>query len=68
MRRADGLLAIIVRARRPTMVSIHRTLLVNVHLRRCTAVLLETPYAFQENVDDVSTRRGATSPEASAWT
>src|SRR5882762_4248596 len=38
------------------MVSIHRTLLANVHLRQCTAVLLETPYAFQENVDDVSTR------------
>jgi len=57
MRRADGLLAIIGSGETsPTMVSIHRTLLANVHLRRCAAVLLETPYAFQENVDDVSTR------------
>ena len=57
MRRADGLLAIIGSGETsPTMVSIHRTLLANVHLRQCTAVLLETPYAFQENVDDVSTR------------
>jgi hypothetical protein len=40
----------------PTMVTVHRDLLTRLGRRRPEALLLATPYAFQENADSVSTR------------
>ncbi len=40
----------------PTMVTVHRALVARLGLDRPRAVLLETPYRFQENADDISAR------------
>src|ERR1700720_4523824 len=40
----------------PTMVTVHRHLLSRLGLSRPQAILLATPYAFQENAADVSAR------------
>src|ERR1700677_306998 len=40
----------------PTMVTVHRALVSRLAAKRPRAVLLETPYAFQENAADVSAR------------
>lgn len=40
----------------PTMVTLHKELVSRLGSGRCRAVLLETPYAFQENAADVSAR------------
>jgi hypothetical protein len=40
----------------PTMVTVHRDLLTRLGLRRPRALLLATPYAFQENAASVSAR------------
>jgi hypothetical protein len=40
----------------PTMVTVHRTLVSRLGLNRPQAIVLATPYAFQENVADVSAR------------
>jgi hypothetical protein len=40
----------------PTMVTMHRTLVGRLRLERPRAVLLETPYRFQVNADDLSAR------------
>jgi hypothetical protein len=40
----------------PTMVTTHRTLVGRLRLERPRAVLLETPYRFQVNADDLSAR------------
>src|SRR5260370_36135478 len=40
----------------PTMVTVHRDLLARLGLDRPRAVVLATPYAFQENAADVSAR------------
>jgi hypothetical protein len=40
----------------PTMVTVHRALVSKLAAKRPRAVLLETPYAFQENAADVSAR------------
>jgi hypothetical protein len=40
----------------PTMVTVHRDLLTRLHRRRPQALLLATPYAFQENAASVSAR------------
>jgi hypothetical protein len=40
----------------PTMVTVHRTLVSRLLVRQPRAVVLETPYAFQENAADVSAR------------
>jgi len=40
----------------PTMVTVHRDLLVRLSTRRPRALLLSTPYAFQENAASVSAR------------
>jgi hypothetical protein len=40
----------------PTMVTVHRDLLARLSLRRPRALLLSTPYAFQENAASVSAR------------
>jgi hypothetical protein len=42
----------------PTMVTVHRDLVSRLGLARPRAVLLATPYAFQENAADVSARAG----------
>lgn len=55
-----GLLAIIGSGETsPTMVSVHKDLVARLGSARPRAVLLETPYAFQENVADVSARAQA---------
>jgi len=43
----------------PTMVTVHRALAARLAASRPTAVLLDTPYAFQENAADVSARARA---------
>ena len=43
----------------PTMVTVHRLLAARLAAGAATAVLLDTPYAFQENVADVSGRARA---------
>jgi len=43
----------------PTMVTVHRALAARLAPGRCPAVLLDTPYAFQENAADVSARARA---------
>ena len=40
----------------PTMVTVHRDLVSRLGLNRPRAIMLATPYAFQENATDVSTR------------
>jgi cyanophycinase-like exopeptidase len=40
----------------PTMVTVHRALVSRLAAKRPRAVLLQTPYAFQENAADVSAR------------
>ena len=40
----------------PTMVTVHRALVARLGMDRPRAVLLETPYRFQENADDISAR------------
>src|ERR1017187_5136822 len=40
----------------PTMVTVHRDLLARLRVRRPRALLLATPYAFQENAASVSAR------------
>jgi hypothetical protein len=40
----------------PTMVTLHRALAARLPTERPRAVLLETPYRFQENADDISAR------------
>ena len=40
----------------PTMVTVHRALVSRLLVRQPRAVLLDTPYAFQENAADVSAR------------
>ena len=40
----------------PTMVTVHRDLVSRLGLSHPRAIMLATPYAFQENVDDVSAR------------
>ena len=40
----------------PTMVTVHRTLVSRLGLNRPQAIVLATPYAFQENAADVSAR------------
>lgn len=58
MRRIEcGLLAIMGSGETsPTMVSIHRAIVDRLPTKRPNAVLLETPYGFQENVADISAR------------
>jgi hypothetical protein len=43
----------------PTMVTIHRALVARLAVRQPRAVMLDTPYAFQENAADVSQRARA---------
>src|SRR6266513_6007288 len=43
----------------PTMVTMHRTLVARLETEHPAAVLLETPYWFQENASDVSARAQA---------
>src|ERR1700722_3265174 len=43
----------------PTMVTVHRALVARLQADRPSAVLLETPYRFQENASDVSARARA---------
>jgi hypothetical protein len=43
----------------PTMVTVHRALVARLATRQPRAVLLDTPYAFQENAADVSLRARA---------
>jgi peptidase E len=43
----------------PTMVTVHRVLVARIAASRPVAVLLDTPYAFQENAADVSARAKA---------
>ncbi len=43
----------------PTMVTVHRELAGRLAMDRPKAVLLETPYRFQENADDISARATA---------
>lgn len=43
----------------PTMVSIHRDLVARMGTARPSAVLLDTPYGFQENAADISARAQA---------
>jgi len=43
----------------PTMVTVHRALVARLAASRPAAVLLDTPYAFQENAADVSARAKA---------
>jgi len=43
----------------PTMVTVHRALAARLAAGRPTAILLDTPYAFQENAADVSARATA---------
>jgi len=43
----------------PTMVTVHRALAGRLTARPPAAVLLDTPYAFQENAADVSARARA---------
>ena len=40
----------------PTMVTVHRALAARLTANRPRAILLETPYRFQENADDISAR------------
>jgi hypothetical protein len=40
----------------PTMVTVHRALVARLGTRQPSAVLLETPYRFQENADDISAK------------
>ena len=50
----------------PTMVTVHKELVSRLGLNGPKAIVLATPYAFQENADDVRPARSATSPTASA--
>jgi cyanophycinase-like exopeptidase len=62
MRRASGcrILAIMGSGETsPTMVTVHRALTGRLAESRTSAVLLETPYRFQENADDISARARA---------
>ena len=43
----------------PTMVTIHKTLVARLGTGSHSAVLLDTPYAFQENASDISARAQA---------
>ncbi|HWF81070.1 MAG TPA: hypothetical protein VN695_10840, partial [Streptosporangiaceae bacterium] len=43
----------------PTMVTIHKNLVARLGDRNHGAVLLDTPYAFQENAADISARSQA---------
>jgi hypothetical protein len=43
----------------PTMVTVHRALVARLETDHPAAVLLETPYRFQENADDISARAQA---------
>lgn len=43
----------------PTMVTVHRALVARLETDHHAAVLLETPYRFQENADDISARAQA---------
>lgn len=43
----------------PTMVTVHRALVARLEADRPRAVLLETPYRFQENASDISARAKA---------
>src|SRR5262252_452316 len=43
----------------PTMVTIHKALVARLGTGTPSAVLLDTPYAFQENRDDISARAQA---------